>query len=119
MKYPITFVILNSMGKNKSLFDDANPPSPAATRGARREVSSKKEGTPLERLKNLEDKIADAIEKVKTLKEEKTALEKTIKQLEARLDAQGQEIEKLQTEKTSIKNQVERLLNEVDTLEVV
>jgi len=113
----MTFVILNIMGKNKSLFDDT-PPQPPVSKSGRADISSKKEVTPLERLKNLEDKIANAIDKVKTLKEEKTALERRIKELEAKLEAQNHEIEKLQSEKTTIKSQVEGLLNELDTLEV-
>jgi len=113
----MTFVILNIMGKNKSLFDDT-PPQPPVSKSGRADISSKKEVTPLERLKNLEDKIANAIDKVKTLKEEKTALERRIKELESKLEAQNHEIEKLQSEKTTIKSQVEGLLNELDTLEV-
>jgi len=105
------------MGKNKSLFDDTHTQPPVSKSG-RADISSKKEVTPLERLKNLEDQIANAIDKVKMLKEEKTVLERTIKALEAKLEAQNHEIEKLQSEKTTIKSQVEGLLNELDTLEV-
>lgn len=105
------------MGKNKSLFDD-NFPLPSTDRKKEREIN-RKEVTPLERLKNLEDKITGAIEKVKTLKEEKTTLERRIKELELRLKEKDIEIESLKAEKTAIKSQVEGLLDELDTLEVV
>lgn len=130
----MTFGILNIMDKNKSLFDDDSsaPPHPPLTKGGQggvkvgggsestrtEGISDKKEVTPLERLKNLEDKIANAIEKVKTLKEDKAALERRIKELESKLDDKDYEIEKLQSEKAAIKSQVEGLLNELDTLEV-
>lgn len=103
------------MKQNRTLFDDATP----LTKGKTERINNEKEVTPLERLKNLEDKIAGAIEKVKTLKEEKAALELRIKELEAKLSDKDHEIEKLETEKTAIKSQVEGLLNELDTLEVV
>lgn len=121
----MTFGILNIMDKNKSLFDDDNPPQPPFSKVGRGSestrtegITDKKEVTPLERLKNLEDKIANAIEKVKTLKEDKAVLERRIKELESKLDDKDYEIEKLQSEKAAIKSQVEGLLNELDTLEV-
>ena len=107
--------ILNIMKQNRTLFDDAPP----VKKGGGKGISNKKEDTPLDRLKNLDDKIVGAIEKVKTLKEEKSALGLRIKELEAKLSDKDHEIEKLQTEKTTIKSQVESLLNELDTLEVV
>lgn len=103
------------MKQNSNLFDDAPPVKKSGGKG----ISNKKEVTPLDRLKNLEDKITGAIEKVKTLKEEKAAFELRIKELEAKLSDKDHEIEKLQTEKTAIKSQVEGLLNELDALEVV
>ena len=72
----------------------------------------------MDRLKNLEEKIATAVERVKALKEDKTALEKKIKELETILSEKNQEIEALTTEKTSIKSQVEELLEELETLEI-
>ena len=120
----MTFGILNIMDKNKSLFDDDSsaPPLTKVGQGGVKEgrggITDKKEVTPLERLKNLEDKIANAIEKVKTLKEDKAVLERRIKELESKLDDKDYEIEKLQSEKAAIKSQVEGLLNELDTLEV-
>jgi len=102
------------MKQNRTLFDDA----PQIKKSSGKETGNKKEGTPLDRLKNLEDKISGAIEKVKILKEEKTALEHRIKELEAKVADKDRELEKLQTEKTAIKNQVEGLLNELDALEV-
>lgn len=78
----------------------------------------KREVMPLEKLKSLEDKIATAIERVKTLKEEKTLFERRIKELERLLDEKNLEVEQLRAEKNTIKSQLETLLNELDTLEV-
>jgi chromosome segregation ATPase len=82
------------------------------------EPKTDKEDKPLERLKNLDDKIADAISKVKALKEEKTALERRIKELEALLNEKNGEIERLSSEKTSIKGQISELLSELESLEI-
>lgn len=72
----------------------------------------------MDRLKNLEEKIASAVERVKALKEEKVSLEKKIRELETTLNERNQEIESLRNEKTSIKSQVEGLLEELETLEI-
>lgn len=72
----------------------------------------------MNRLKNLDEKIASAVNKVKALKEEKTVLERKIRELEALLNEKNQEIESLSSEKTAIKNQIEDLLNELETLEI-
>lgn len=76
-----------------------------------------KEVKPLEKLKNLEDKISVAIERVKTLKEEKGLTDKRIKDLERLLDDKNQEVEMLRAEKNLIKGQLEALLSEIETLE--
>jgi chromosome segregation ATPase len=78
----------------------------------------KKEVKPLEKLKSLEDKISIAIERVKTLKEEKILFERKIRELERLLDEKSQEVEQLRSEKNVIKNQLESLLSELDTIEV-
>ena len=78
----------------------------------------KKEAQPLEKLKSLEDKITTAIERVKTLKEEKTLLERRIKELEGLLDEKNQEVEQLRAEKNVIKSQLEGLLKEIETLDL-
>lgn len=72
----------------------------------------------MDRLKNLEQKITNAVEKVKFLKEEKAVCEKKIKELEGLLNEKDNEIKELQSEKISIKSQVEELLNELETLEL-
>lgn len=77
----------------------------------------KKEVLPLEKLKNLEDKISTAIERVKTLKEEKAVTDRRIKELEQLLNQKNEEVEQLKGEKNSIKSQLESLLNEIETLE--
>jgi chromosome segregation ATPase len=80
--------------------------------------NSKKEEKPLNRLKNLDEKITSAVSKVKALKEEKVVLERRIRELEAQLAEKNQEVERLSSEKAAIKNQVEDLLNELETLEI-
>ncbi len=77
-----------------------------------------KEDRPLNRLKNLDEKITNAVNRVKALKEEKVLLERRIKDLEAQLDQKNVEIEKLSSEKIAIKSQVEDLLNELETIEL-
>jgi chromosome segregation ATPase len=81
-------------------------------------TNSKKEDSSVERLKNLEEKITSAVEKVRALKEEKIALEKKITELENLLNEKNQEIEFLHSEKSGIKKQVEDLLGELETLEL-
>lgn len=78
----------------------------------------KKEVKPLEKLKTLEDKIANAIDKVKTLKEEKMITERRIQELEGLLNEKNIEIEQLKAEKNLVKSQLEALLNEIEALEV-
>ncbi|MDH4231503.1 MAG: DUF724 domain-containing protein [Nitrospirota bacterium] len=72
----------------------------------------------MERLKNLEEKIATVVERVKALKEEKSALERKIRELEGLLNDKNQVIESLTAEKVSIKTQVEDLLTELETIEL-
>lgn len=104
------------MGFSKSLFDDDYFMADEKTKDNYTE--SKKEVLPLDRLKNLEEKISTAVERVKSLKEEKISLEKRIRELENLLNEKNQEIESLRSEKTTIKNQVEELLSELETLEL-
>ena len=93
----------------KTLFDDDT-----FSKG----LNSKKEEKPLNRLKNLDEKIASAVNKVKALKEEKVVLERRIRDLETQLLEKNREVERLSSEKMAIKNQVEDLLNELETLEI-
>jgi len=104
----------------KSLFDEPTPEHPLKPQDPSQKALPKtpKEDTPLDRLKNLEEKIADAINKVKTLKEEKVFLERKIKELEEQLNERNLEVERLTSEKTLVKRQVEELLSELDTLEL-
>jgi chromosome segregation ATPase len=90
---------------NKSLFDDDTYPNVT------------KEEKPLNRLKNLDEKIAGAVSKVKALKEEKVLLERRIRELEAGLDEKSQEVERLSSEKAAIKSQLEELLHELEMLD--
>ncbi len=97
------------MKPEKSLFDDNT--SDRVTKNFQTEVPS------LDRLKNLEEKISVAVERVKALKEEKSLLEKKIKELETILNEKNQEVEWLRSEKSSIGNQLEELLHELDSIE--
>lgn len=72
----------------------------------------------MDRLKNLEEKITAAVERVKALKEEKSLLERKIRDLESLLGERNQEIETLKSERSSIGSQLEELLNELDTIEI-
>ena len=91
----------------KTLFDDDTSGHESA--GINREV------LPLERLKNLEEKIAVAVERVKALKEEKTLLERKLREYEDMLNEKNREIEAMKSEKSSIGTQLEELLTELDT----
>lgn len=76
-----------------------------------------KEDDKLERLKEVDNKIAAAISKVKALKEEKLILEKMVSDLEAQLDQKNQEVANLSSNNIAIKSQIEELLNELEALE--
>jgi septal ring factor EnvC (AmiA/AmiB activator) len=112
------FLVWYAMPLQHSLFGD--DPAGAETSTIPEGVSSPiiKEVAPVDRLKNLEEKIAVAVDRVKALKEEKISLEKKIRELEAVLNDKNQEIEMLRNEKTNIKSQVEELLEELETLEI-
>jgi uncharacterized protein (UPF0335 family) len=71
-----------------------------------------------ELMQSVEEKIAQVIEKVRSLKEEKSAVEKRNMDLEEALKAKEQEIERLSNEKITIKTQIEDLLKELDGLEL-
>ena len=72
----------------------------------------------MDRLINLEEKIATAVDRVKALKEDKISLERKIRELEALLGDKNREVESLKNEKTLIKSQVEELLGELENLEI-
>ncbi len=93
----------------KTLFDDSQFMDQS--------TSLRKEVTPVEKLKILEDKIAITIERVKTLKDEKAFMERRIKELEELLNERNQELEQLRSEKGIVKSQIEGLLNELESLE--
>lgn len=65
---------------------------------------------------SIEQKIAQAVEKVKSLKEEKEALEKRVSELETELRQKDSEIAALADEKAGVKHQIETLLDEIDNL---
>jgi uncharacterized protein (UPF0335 family) len=69
-------------------------------------------------MQTVEEKIAQVIDKVRNLKEEKSAVEKRNGELEEALRAKEQEIEKLTFEKNTIKNQIEDLLKELEGFEL-
>jgi chromosome segregation ATPase len=92
----------------KTLFDDQYMDQPE---------DLGKEVKHLEKLKSLEDKIAVAIERVKTLKDEKAEGERKIKELERMLDDKSEEAEQLRSERNLVKSQLEALLNEIEAIE--
>jgi len=102
----------------KTLFDDDTRKEESGEITKSDSSQIHREVRPLDRLKNLEEKISAAVERVKALKEEKTNLEKKIKKLEALLDEKSQEVESLKSEKSSIGSQLEELLNELETTEI-
>jgi len=109
---------LKKMMPGKTLFDDDSPDKGNPERPEDIFHDRKKETIPLERLKNLEEKIAAVVVRVKALKEEKNSLEKKIQELQGLLNEKNQTIESLTAEKTSIKTQVEDLLTELETIEL-
>lgn len=72
----------------------------------------------MERLKDLDRKIADAISKVKALKEENAGFSARVRELEARLAEKEEEIMALSSEKVSIRGQIEDLLNELEAIDI-
>ena len=69
-------------------------------------------------MNTVEEKIMKALEKVRTLKEEKINLEKSNLALQEALQARDREIERLSSEKSAIKEQIEGLLTELETFEL-
>jgi chromosome segregation ATPase len=104
------------MGWDKTLFDDDTFEDESAGTSRYDSTTTKREVVPLDRLKNLEEKINTAVVRVKALKEEKMTLEKKISELEAALNEKSREIAALRSEKTSIGSQLEELLNELETI---
>src|SRR3990172_12466172 len=100
------------MGLKKTLFDEDIVGNGPADGSGNNSSNKTMEVPPLDRLKNLEEKINSAVERVKALKEEKNLLEKKIRDLEALLNEKSLEIEALRSEKSSIGSQLEELLNE-------
>jgi chromosome segregation ATPase len=105
------------MGWEKTLFDDTSR-GESSDENKNESCTIKKEVLPLDRLKNLEEKITAAVEKVKALKEEKNLLETKIRDLENLLNEKNREIETLRSEKSSIGNQLQELLSELETIEI-
>lgn len=81
-------------------------------------LKADKEDNKLERLKEVDNKIAAAISKVKALKEEKMVLEKMVSDLEAQLAQKNREVASLSSDNIAIQSQIEELLHELETLEV-
>ncbi|TAN42459.1 MAG: cell division protein ZapB [Nitrospirae bacterium] len=102
----------------ETLFDDQPVEIRSLSHSSYKQAPVKKEGLPLDRLKNLEEKINAVVERVKTLKEEKVLLERKIADLETMLNVKNQEIETLKSEKSSIGSQIQGLLDELNTIEV-
>lgn len=104
-------------GWKKTLFDDDTFRGESSDED-KNDSTINREVLPLDRLKNLEEKIAAAVEKVKALKEEKNLLERKIGDLENLLNEKNREIEALRSEKSSIGTQLQELLSELETIEI-
>jgi septal ring factor EnvC (AmiA/AmiB activator) len=106
--------------ENRTVGEGSDRPESEVSKNPERGRCSiiEKEERPLERLKELDEKIAGAISKVKVLKDEKQALEQKIRGLETLLNEKGQEVERLASEKAAIKVQIEELLKELEIFEL-
>jgi FtsZ-binding cell division protein ZapB len=93
----------------RTLFDHVQHSDQSKERG--------KEAMALERLKNLEDKITTAIERVKALKEEKAVMQRRLREFEDLLNVKNLEIEQLRSERDSVREQIEGLLTELEMIE--
>ena len=71
----------------------------------------------MDQLKDLDGKIVEAIVKVKTLKEDKAALEARVKELEKLLAEKDSAIDNLSSEKVDIRGQLTDLLDELESIE--
>ncbi|HIJ59636.1 MAG TPA: cell division protein ZapB [Nitrospirae bacterium] len=71
----------------------------------------------METVKVLAEKISQAVDKINTLKEEKSALTNKVSELEALLRQKDEEIKTLHEEKYRIKGQIEDLVKELDEIE--
>lgn len=71
----------------------------------------------MNKLKDLDKKIALAVEKVKTLKEDKSALERRVHELESMLNEKNAELDELNSDRTSIRGQINDLLSELEAIE--
>jgi uncharacterized protein (UPF0335 family) len=69
-------------------------------------------------MNTVENKISQIIEKVRSLKEEKNALEKRNVVLQEALRVKDLEIERLSSEKAAVKEQIEGLLKELESFEL-
>jgi predicted nuclease with TOPRIM domain len=94
----------------KTLFDNSPDGAPA---------SGNQEEVPVDRLKDLETKISNAIEKVKSLKQENTALQSRVRELEDLVAEKDAELRDISSEKSLIKGQILDLLDELETIETV
>ncbi len=96
------------MGRKGTLFDDDRTPKPTES----------KEGKLLDRLKELDEKIAGAIEKVKALKAEKAELQKKVIELENTIKEKDAEIKSLSSDRSNVRGQIESLLEELESIEL-
>ncbi|MCX8026695.1 MAG: cell division protein ZapB [Thermodesulfovibrionales bacterium] len=71
----------------------------------------------MDSVKMFEEKISIAIEKIKTLKNEKAALEERIRELEGIIRQKDEEIKSLTEDKFKIKSQIEDLIKELEGVE--
>ena len=76
-----------------------------------------KESASLDSIKELQGKLTLVIDKVKSLKNEKSRLEARVVELESALAERDEELKAFSSDKLNIKDQITDLLNELESIE--
>lgn len=77
-----------------------------------------KETSALQKLTDLEEKIKQTIQTLRSLKKDNAKLMQSVTRLEASLKAKDKEISGINIEKAEIKEQLEDILNELETIQL-
>lgn len=72
----------------------------------------------MDKLKDLDEKITSAINKVKALKAENTTLRTKMAELQQAVSDKDLQLEGLSSEKSDVRGQIEALLEELETIEI-
>lgn len=76
-----------------------------------------KEVLPVDSISDLKNKLSLVIDKVKSLKDEKTRLEAKVEELEGLLKSKEDELIEASSDKINIKDQISELLDELEAIE--